>query len=177
MGAFEDFVNQNLGIRRPIITDAGHPSQSLKAAGIVGTNYINSNNNQLYEKTGEDNINDWMPIGKLGHSRFSGESGIYLTVTGNSGFFENQNVIGTGAQINFIVTDEGFTVASDAATIALPGASQRRSAAEVTCSCMMSCFAPFISPVTDSMPALRPDSTTDIINFKLSSINSFNADS
>jgi hypothetical protein len=108
MGAFEDFVNQNLGIRRPIITDAGHPSQSLKAAGIVGTNYINSNNNQLYEKTGEDNINDWMPIGKLGHSRFSGESGIYLTVTGNSGFFENQNVIGTGAQINFIVTDEGF---------------------------------------------------------------------
>ena len=38
MGAFEDFVNQNLGIRRPIITDSGHPSGSLKAAGIVGTN-------------------------------------------------------------------------------------------------------------------------------------------
>ena len=86
MGAFEDFVNQNLGIRRPIITDSGHPSSSLKAAGIVGTNYLNSDDNQLYEKTGEDNTNDWMPVGTLGHSRFSGQSGIYLTLTGNSGF-------------------------------------------------------------------------------------------
>ncbi len=77
MGAFEDFVNNNLGIRRPIITDAGHPSGSLKAAGIVGTNYHNSNNNQLYQKTGQHNPNDWMPVGTLGHSRFSGQSGIY----------------------------------------------------------------------------------------------------
>ena len=35
-GRFEDFVNTNLGIRRPIITDAGHPSSSSKVAGIVG---------------------------------------------------------------------------------------------------------------------------------------------
>ena len=37
MGAFEDFVNANLGIRRPIITDAGPPSGSSNAAGIIGT--------------------------------------------------------------------------------------------------------------------------------------------
>lgn len=107
MGAFEDFVNQNLGIRRPIITDAGHPSQSLKAAGIVGTNYLDSNDNQLYEKTGEDNINDWMPVGKVGHSRFSGESGIYWTMTGYSGFFNNQAIVGTAEEVTLIVTEQG----------------------------------------------------------------------
>lgn len=107
MGAFEDFVNSNLGIRRPIITDAGPPSGSLKAAGIVGTNYLDSNNNQLYEKTGENNTYDWRPIGPLGHSRFSGESGIYLKVTGNSGFLKNEATIGTGALTSFVVTDSG----------------------------------------------------------------------
>ena len=107
MGAFEDFVNQNLGIRRPIITDSGHPSGSLKAAGIIGTNYLNSDDNQLYEKTGEDNNNDWMPVGALGHSRFSGESGIYLKLTGNSGFLQNEATIGTGDITTFIVTDSG----------------------------------------------------------------------
>lgn len=108
MGAFEDYVNANLGIRRTVITDDGHPGSSAKAAGIIGTNYIDRTTYQLYEKTGENNATDWMPIGKIGHSRFSGESGIYLTVTGNSGFFENQNVIGTGAQINFIVDESGY---------------------------------------------------------------------
>lgn len=107
MGAFEDFVNANLGIRRPIITDEGHPSGSFKAAGIVGTNYLNSLDNQLYEKTGEDNTNDWMPVGTLGHSRFSGQSGIYLTMTGNSGFLENEATIGTGNITTFVVTDSG----------------------------------------------------------------------
>lgn len=107
MGAFEDFVNNNLGIRRPIITDVGHPSGSSKAAGIVGTNYLNSIDNQLYEKTGEDNTNDWMPVGTLGHSRFSGESGIYLTLTGNSGFLEREATIGTGDITTFVVTDSG----------------------------------------------------------------------
>ena len=106
MGAFEDFVHQNLGIRRALITDAGHPSGSLKAAGIIGTNYLNSTDNQLYEKTGEDNINDWMPVGTVGHSRFSGQSGIYLTLTGNSGFLHNEATIGTGIT-TFVVTDSG----------------------------------------------------------------------
>ena len=54
MGAFEDFVNANLGIRKPLITDAGPPNQSTKAAGIPGSHYIDSNNNFLYEKTGEN---------------------------------------------------------------------------------------------------------------------------
>lgn len=106
MGAFEDLVNQNLGLRRPLITDTGHPSGSIKAAGIVGSNYLDSVNNQLYEKTGEDNFSDWMPVGTLGHSRFSGESGIYQTLTGNSGFLENQAIIGTGLT-TFVVTDSG----------------------------------------------------------------------
>jgi len=107
MGAFEDYVNANLGIRRPMITDAGHPSGSLKAAGIIGSTYRDSNDNQLYEKTGEDNATDWMPIGKIGHSRFSGESGIYLTMTGHSGFLENEATIGTGDLTTFVVTDSG----------------------------------------------------------------------
>lgn len=108
MGAFEDYVNANLGIRRPMITDAGHPSGSPKAAGIVGTNYRDSNDNQLYEKTGDyDKLTDWAPIGKLGHSRFSGESGIYLTMTGHSGFLENEATIGTGDLTTFVVTDSG----------------------------------------------------------------------
>ena len=53
MGAFELFVNANLGIRKPLITDAGHPSESTKAAGIIGSHYIDSETNFLYEKTGE----------------------------------------------------------------------------------------------------------------------------
>ena len=52
MGAFEDYVNANLGIRRPMITDSGHPSGSSKAAGIIGSTYRDSSDNQLYEKTG-----------------------------------------------------------------------------------------------------------------------------
>ena len=107
MGAFEDFVNANLGIRRPIITDEGHPSGSFKAAGIVGTNYLNSLDNQLYEKTGEDNTNDWMPVGTLGHSRFSGQSGIYLTMTGNSGFLKTRQPLEQEILLLFVVTDSG----------------------------------------------------------------------
>ena len=50
MGAFETFVNANLGIRKPLITDAGPPSGSSKAAGIVGSHYIDSETNDIYEK-------------------------------------------------------------------------------------------------------------------------------
>lgn len=68
MGAFETFVNSNLGIRKPLITDSGPPSGSAKAAGIIGTEYINSDTNDLYEKTGENNTQDWVLIRKLGES-------------------------------------------------------------------------------------------------------------
>ena len=68
MGAFETFVNANLGIRKPLITDAGHPSGSFKAAGIVGSQYLDSSNNFLYEKTGDNNNLDWKFTRTLGSS-------------------------------------------------------------------------------------------------------------
>ena len=74
MGAFEDFVNANLGIRKPLITDAGPPSGSPNAAGIVGSQYLDSNNNFLYEKTGENNTLDWTKICVLGEERGGGSS-------------------------------------------------------------------------------------------------------
>ena len=68
MGAFETFVNANLGIRKPLITDIGHPSGSANAAGIVGSHYLDSSNNFLYEKTGENNQVDWVKIRQLGEA-------------------------------------------------------------------------------------------------------------
>lgn len=68
MGAFETFVNANLGIRKPLITDVGHPSGSFKAAGIIGSQYLDSSNNFLYEKTGDNNQLDWVKIRELGQS-------------------------------------------------------------------------------------------------------------
>ena len=87
MGAFEDYVNANLGIRKPLITDAGLPSQSAKAAGIIGSQYIDSNTYFLYEKTGEDNSLDWVKIADLGQSRGGepgGEDGSVQFNSGNS---------------------------------------------------------------------------------------------
>jgi hypothetical protein len=68
MGAFETFVNANLGIRKPLITDSGHPSGSAKAAGVVGSHYIDSDTNFIYEKTGENNSADWVKIRSLGET-------------------------------------------------------------------------------------------------------------
>jgi hypothetical protein len=68
MGAFETFVNANLGIRKPLITDVGPPSGSSKAAGIVGSQYLDSSSNFLYEKTGDNNNLDWKFIRVLGSS-------------------------------------------------------------------------------------------------------------
>jgi hypothetical protein len=68
MGAFETFVNANLGIRKPLILDSGPPSLSQKAAGIVGSEYIDLDDNSIYEKTGENNSVDWKFIRKLGSS-------------------------------------------------------------------------------------------------------------
>ena len=76
MGAFEDFVNANLGIRKPLITDTGPPTQSVKAAGIPGSHYIDSNNNFLYEKTGYNNATDWAHIATLGDPRAAEPAGL-----------------------------------------------------------------------------------------------------
>ena len=83
MGAFEDFVNANLGIRKPLITDAGHPSGSSKAAGIVGSQYLDSDDNFLYEKTGENNTADWAKIAILGEARGGSGGGGGGSVSGN----------------------------------------------------------------------------------------------
>jgi len=68
MGAFETFVNSNLGIRKPLILDNGHPTGSSKAAGIIGSEYIDLQTNSLYEKTGENNSQDWVFTRQLGSS-------------------------------------------------------------------------------------------------------------
>lgn len=85
MGAFEDFVNANLGIRKPIITDSGLPSASSKAAGIIGSHYVDSDTNFLYEKTGENNATDWVKIGEVGQPRGQSPKGIDGSVQFNSG--------------------------------------------------------------------------------------------
>jgi len=77
MGAFETFVNANLGIRKPLITDTGPPSGSQKAAGIIGSEYLDSDTNYLYERTGESNNEfDWVFTRKLGDSLIDFSSGI-----------------------------------------------------------------------------------------------------
>jgi hypothetical protein len=90
MGAFEDFVNSNLGIRKPLITDTTTPTSSSKAAGIVGTHFLDSSTNFLYEKTGENNSTDWVKIAYLGQPRGGAggsAGGIESSVQFNSGGF------------------------------------------------------------------------------------------
>lgn len=75
MGAFEDFVNANLGIRKPLIFDFAPPTgadKSLKAAGIRGAHFLDLSTNFLYEKTGENNNVDWVKIAQLGDPRGGG---------------------------------------------------------------------------------------------------------
>ena len=81
MGAFETFVNANLGIRKPLILDAGHPTGSSKAAGVVGSEYIDTDTNFIYEKTGENNQVDWAFTRKLGDSL---DSNISTNISGVS---------------------------------------------------------------------------------------------
>ena len=69
MGAFEDFVNENLGKRLPMLEDNGHPHSSSKAAGIIGSRYLDLDTNYLYEKTGESNTQDWVKIATIGDAR------------------------------------------------------------------------------------------------------------
>lgn len=72
MGAFEDFVNSNLGIRQPFISDFTPPTgedKSAKAAGIRGSKFLDLSSNFLYEKTGENNNTDWIKIAELGEPR------------------------------------------------------------------------------------------------------------
>ena len=85
MGAFEDFVNANLGLRKPLIQDNVPPSQSSLAAGQPGSHFLDTNTNFLYEKTGYGST-DWAKIAEyLGQPRGGEPSGIEGSVQFNSG--------------------------------------------------------------------------------------------
>ncbi len=85
MGAFEDFVNANLGLRKPMIQDNVPPSQSSLAAGQPGSHFLDTNTNFLYEKTGYGST-DWVKIAEyLGQPRGGKPSGIEGSIQFNSG--------------------------------------------------------------------------------------------
>lgn len=77
MGAFESFVNANLGIRKPLILATGHPSGSIYAAGMIGSEYIDTDSNSIYEKTGENNTEDWVFMRKLGQAPSASSSNVF----------------------------------------------------------------------------------------------------
>ena len=119
MGAFEDFVNANLGIRKPLIFDFAPPTgagKSLKAAGIRGAHFLDLNTNFLYEKTGENNNVDWVKIAKLGDSR--GEPGGTDTniqfvsgdkLAGSEHLiynYENNQLSGTSGHFDYFTADD-----------------------------------------------------------------------
>lgn len=113
MGAFETFVNANLGIRKPLISDLGPPSGSSKAAGIIGSQYIDSQNNSLYEKTGENNTLDWRFIRNLGDSSdnslevVSGVLDEKINSISNSTFSKSLNVPSGVGALSFNYVDIG----------------------------------------------------------------------
>ena len=126
MGAFEDFVNANLGVRMPLYIDTTTPDLSAKAAGSLGSKYVDSSTNFLYEKTGFTNA-DWVKIAELGDSRgggggsidISGGYNITIDEVGSTyivnfkdpltGTFRVQDseIIGTGNGIPFAVSESG----------------------------------------------------------------------
>ena len=126
MGAFEDFVNANLGIRKPLITDTVEPSVSTKAAGIPGSQFLDSSTNFLYEKTGDNNALDWVKIGKLGESRVgseisldyisgaTGEFDQFYALTGEfDQFYADTGVIDNTLSVGEDVIISGKSVSSD----------------------------------------------------------------
>lgn len=85
MGAFEEFVNSNLGIRQPLIWDNVPPTLSPKAAGVLGSHFLDTTTHYLYEKTGYDDTIDWVKIGKLGDERGGKPGGEDKYIQFNSG--------------------------------------------------------------------------------------------
>lgn len=85
MGSFEEFVNSNLGIRQPLIWDSLPPTSSPKAAGVLGSHFLDTATNFLYEKTGYDDTVDWVKIGKLGDERGGKPGGEDKSIQFNSG--------------------------------------------------------------------------------------------
>ena len=128
---FEDFVNENLGVRMPLFIDSTTPALSSKAAGSLGAKFVDSSTNFLYEKTGYTNA-DWVKIADLGESRgggggggmsysnftggwnieISGDSNLMFietskSLSGSGYFFDASGVIGTGDGMPFVVSESG----------------------------------------------------------------------
>ena len=128
---FEDFVNENLGVRMPLFIDTTTPALSSKAAGSLGSKFVDSSTNFLYEKTGYTNA-DWVKIADLGESRgggggggmsysnftggwnieISGDSNLMFietskSLSGSGYFFDASGVIGTGDGMPFVVSESG----------------------------------------------------------------------
>ena len=124
MGAFEDFVNANLGVRMPLFIDTTTPELSSKSAGSLGSKFVDSSTNYLYEKTGFTNA-DWVKIADLGQSRGGSsisltggynieidQAGSTYTVNLLSPFtgalrIQDSGIVGTGDGIPFVVTQSG----------------------------------------------------------------------
>ena len=131
MGAFEDFVNANLGVRMPLFIDTTTPELSSKSAGSLGSKFVDSTTNFLYEKTGYTNA-DWVKIAELGDSRgggggggmdfsnftggwnieISGDSTLMFietskSLSGSGYFFDASGIIGTGDSMPFVVSESG----------------------------------------------------------------------
>ena len=114
MGAFEDFVNANLGVRMPLFIDTTTPELSSKSAGSLGSKFVDSTTNYLYEKTGFTNA-DWVKIADLGEVRKG--AGVLTASDGQplfSGLFSGASFIaddtslgiGTGDLV-FVVSESG----------------------------------------------------------------------
>jgi len=131
MGAFEDFVNANLGVRMPLFIDTTTPSNSSIAAGSLGSKFVDSSTSFLYEKTGYTNA-DWVKIAELGETRGGGGGGgmsfanftgglnikisgdstlMYIetnqNLSGSGFFFTHSGIIGTGDGMPFVVSESG----------------------------------------------------------------------
>ena len=128
---FEQFVNDNLGIRGPLYIDTTTPDVSSIAAGSLGSKFVDSSTNFLYEKTGYTNA-DWVKIAELGDSRGGGGGGgmdfsnftggwnielsgdstlMYIetskSLSGSGYFFDASGIIGTGDSMPFVVSESG----------------------------------------------------------------------
>jgi len=59
MGAFEDFIQDELPLRQVVVKASGNPSTEPGYIAAIGTYYLNTDNNfKRYEKTGSGNT-DW----------------------------------------------------------------------------------------------------------------------
>tara|TARA_R100000008_G_C3584009_1_gene170721 strand:- start:1339 stop:1893 length:555 start_codon:yes stop_codon:yes gene_type:complete len=132
---FEDFVNANLGIRGPLYIDTTTPELSSKAAGAIGSKFIDTTTSFLYEKTGYSNA-DWVKIAEVGDPRgglnltnltgglnieISGTSELVnihtpTTISGHVSVFDYSGIYGTGDLVTLSVSDSGHVGVNTTAT-------------------------------------------------------------